>query len=1223
MILRILYIHSMMFHRRCWQRAAELLAEQSLMVTFTSQAGALPLLADEGFDLVVAELSVGQGGFAEIISICQEIPHRLGLSAEMESSFTTFDPETYSLFLDYTRAMSVENYGGALLQLVARAGFRVKTTALQEVFSTGIYHPESPQAFTGLDEYLAWHDGLEKGQGMLVGLLFYHGQLVEENLAEIDLLISCLEKEGLRPMAVFSPGVEEGDKPAWLNLMRQARPAAMINFMAGRLLQRRQDSSLLAELDIPVFQGLRSHSQTPDQWLADPVGLPPMTSVFSHNYPEMFGAARPTMVAGCEQDEVEGHSMRTFLPIQERIATLCRRIKTHIRLRQLANRDKRLTIVLHNNPCKGVEATVGMAVGLDSFQSLGRLLARLQGEGYDIGEAPTDGSEILTELLDRKALAEFRWTTVDEIVAGGGALTFMGRDEYGSWFDELDETVQTRVNDNWGEFPGQGMVWQEDGREVLVITGLQYGNIHIINQPKRGCYGAKCTGEVCRILHDPNLAPPHHWLATYRYIQENSDAVIHFGTEGALEYLPGKQSGLSGQCFPEVSLGDLPNFYLYVLDAIGEGLIAKRRGQAMLVDHLTPVFSPAQLDDELLRLDQLLSQHQQAEKSHQKRLEEEMAPLMARLDLEADDKGLGLARRQLAAMHKRLSPEGLHVLALRPGENREGRLLATMLRRAPNDLPGTAEIASWQNGEGSEHELAAANLLALLNDNSPAAEQKNLQRYCQKVRDGLDGCDQEIGALIHGLEGGYILPGLAGSPAAGQVDALPTGRNFFGKDINRLPTKTAWQVGSDLADSLLCRYLDEEDEFPESVGLSIWSSDAFKLDGELFCQILALMGIKPVWDSQGKTVDLEVIALDQLTLDYQHQSRLRPRIDVTMETSGIMRDMVPHFCELLDRAVVLAGSQDEPLERNFIRRHCREQIAEMKEKATEELSEAQMHRLATLRLFSSPPGTYGLGVGLALDASAWNEDKDLAEVYINWGGHAYGDGFQGQVAHDLFARQLSRLDVAYMKQAGEEYDILDCGCYAVSQGGMATATRALSGKKAKLYWHEAGTGSEISDTAEQLQRSAQTRLLNMRWIEEMKKHGYQGAMAVGSRVNNLFKWSATSHAVSKNIFDQVVSTYILNQENRTWLEQENPYALEEVTRRLLEASARELWQADADMLSAVQEAALAIEGDMEERMGEVTEEFQGSQVEVLAADDVDKWQLDYRLTDEYRTPNKE
>lgn len=310
---------------------------------------------------------------------------------------------------------------------------------------------------------------------------------------------------------------------------------------------------------------------------------------------------------------------------------------------------------------------------------------------------------------------------------------------------------------------------------------------------------------------------------------------------------------------------------------------------------------------------------------------------------------------------------------------------------------------------------------------------------------------------------------------------------------------------------------------------------------------------------------------------------------------------------------MLASSQEEPHDRNFIRKHSQEQISEMKNTAAEELSETQLHRLATLRLFSSPPGTYGVGVGLALDASAWNDDKDLAEVYISWGGHAYGEGLQGQVAHDLFARQLSRLDIAYMKQGSEEYDILDCGCYAVAQGSMAIATRALAGKNTKLYWHEAGTDNEISDTAEQLQRSAQTRLLNRAWIEEMKKHGYQCAMAVGSRVNNLFKWSVTSHAVSKSFFDQVVNTYILNAENRAWLKQENPYALEEVTRRLLEAASRKLWEADADMLNAVQETALAVEGDMEERMGEVNEEFQGSRVEVLASDDVDKWKMNFRI----------
>ena len=256
-------------------------------------------------------------------------------------------------------------------------------------------------------------------------------------------------------------------------------------------------------------------------------------------------------------------------------------------------------------------------------------------------------------------------------------------------------------------------------------------------------------------------------------------------------------------------------------------------------------------------------------------------------------------------------------------------------------------------------------------------EQRKLYSYCRQVADGLADCHLEIGQLLHGLDGGYIPAGMAGSLASGQIEALPTGRNFFSKDISRLPTKAAWQVGQTMAEAMLTRYLGEEACFPEQVGISIWSADAFKSDGELFCQILCLMGIRPGWDGPGKCTGIEIIPLEELKLNWQDKKITRPRVDVTIETSGIMRDMVPHFCDLLDQAVVLASGLEEPFDRNFIRKHTEEQMAELRTETAGDLSEAQIRRMATYRVFSSPPGTYGLGVGLALDASAWSRIKTL------------------------------------------------------------------------------------------------------------------------------------------------------------------------------------------------------------------------------------------------------
>ena len=1247
--MRILFIHSLMFHHRTWRRVVDRLKENGIDLQLSDQTAAAEVIgASEGnIDLLVADLAVGMPGYDGILSAGRSITHRMGVSPEMPADFNTFGPDMASEYKRYLSAVSADNFTNGMRFLAAHTGMDIYFDPPRQVLTTGIYHPDAPQVFVDASAYRRWFAGrVDDPHAPWIGLLFYYSQLVEENTADVDAVILGLEAHGLAPLCVFGIGAEEttgagSDGPLWLDLLQQAPGIeVLLSFMAGRLLKTGDQVDLLHGLDVPIIQLLRAHGQTPDQWREDPRGLPGMTTVYSLAQPETFGVVAPVMVAGSQPPRPGEpvHGWRTFVPIADRIHTLCHRVQRWVRLRHLANAEKRVTIVLHNNPCKGVEATVGMAVGLDTFESLALLLQRMAAAGYDVGPVPATGEEILEAILAKKAVAEFRWTTVEEIVAKGGDLYRMDREEYMSWFERLPEVARQRVLADWEDFPGQSMAYRDDGRDVLIITGIEYGKVRVMLQPKRGCYGPKCTGEVCRILHDPELAPPHHWLATYKFIGDNADVVIHFGTEGALEFLPGKQSGLGESCFPEISIGDLPNLYVYAMDVTGEGLTAKRRCQAVLVDHLTPVYRPAPLDEYFRRLSALLEEYAKAQAGGDSRrlatIGREMAPLMVDCGLvenvpegDALESLVGTARRQIARMRKSLMPEGLHRLATPPEQSGVAKMLATLLQTPPPGLPDMNVIAGWStDDESTVYDRAAALLEKLLSGGQvygPEEQIRILADFCNDVADRIAGCHVEIDRLLHGLAGGFIAPGLSGAPSSGKIEALPTGRNFFATDVTVLPTKAAWQIGRQMADSLLLKYFTEENRFPESVGVSIWSSDAFKSDGELLCQILYLMGARPVWDSQGRVHETEAIDLESLILTLPDGSQTaRPRVDVTIQTSSIMRDLVPNFCELLDCSVMLISGLDEPTDRNYIRKHTREQMNALRDRTDERLSDAQVRRMATVRVFSSAPGTYGLGVGLALDASAWQETKDLAEVYINWGGHAYtaddGDAlYYGIEARQVLADQLARIDVTYMKQGSTEYDVLDCGCYAVSQGGMAAAAAAVGGKPSKCYWGDSTfmEDTPIEDLADTIQRSARTKLLNSAWIAHMRTHGYQGAQSAASRVNNLFKWSATSGEVSKQLFDDVVRTYIMNEENRKWLREENPYALEEITRRLLEAASRDLWAAEEEMLAYVQSAALEIEGDMEEIMGDVDGEFQGSKVDVLTAENVEKWKLGWRIGD--------
>lgn len=1195
-------------------------------------------------DVLVTDMSSQTPALEDMMPAITKVPIRAALSPSIPAEFSTLSESELELLRAYFKVISMVNYTNGLKYLARFANPGIQPEPPKAVQTYGIYHPHAPNVFETHIEYLAWHTRHypELATTTPIGIICHYSQIAEENLADVNAVIESLTKEKLLPVCVFC----DSSTPArdslesmypWYNTFKSLpqKPGVILNMLSGRLLTQTEHTTILQELNVPVLHLIRNYLLTPEAWLEDSQGLSPLSLVHSLVQPEMFGVIEPTMIAASKSGYDAQTTFREFVPLTERIMFITKRIKRWLTLQQKPNREKKITIVLHNNPCKGVESTLGMAVGLDTFESLAGVLKAMKAEGYNVGNAPESGKAILDMILEKKAISEFRWTTVDEIVRKGGHLHLMDEAEYMAFFNTLDKTVQAKMIKDWEPFPGQGMVFEQEGKSFLVIVGVQFGNIKIMAQPKRGCYGAKCTGEVCRILHDPELAPPHHWLGTYHYIQKSSDAVIHFGTEGALEFLPGKRAALSERCFSEISIGDLPNLYPYIMDVPGEGVIAKRRGRAVIIDHLTPAYRPAEISKDLQKLERLVEEYERAneakELARKAALKTDMLPLLKKLKFldpaaqpdEIEEK-MALVSRQIDLVKRTLAPEGKHIFGRNPSPETTVQMLVTTLMHMQSDLPGIDELAQLApNLNQPPYDTTAWVISKLLYE--PDAETvmacqnnwPNLTEWCHTMADRLNQTDREIHQLLRGLNGEFIEPGLSGSLTRGKTQALPTGRNFFTTDIQALPTKTAWQVGKTMGDKLLQKYFNDEGKFPEQIGMSLWSTDAFKSDGEMLSQILYLMGAQPVWESNGRVKELQAIPLKALQIQMNGSRLARPRVDVTIETSGILRDMVPNFIHMLDKAVVMLNRLDEPEERNLIKKHTREQILELKQDAKSKLSDSEIQRLAMFRVFSSAPGTYGIGVGLALDASAWETDSDLAEAFINWGGYAYGrenENF-GKKACNLFASQLRKINISYMKQSSAEYDVLDCGCTASFQGGMAAATRALSGKGPKIYWGDSNVPgeAEILDFKDEIARSVRAKLLNERWLEHQKKHGFQGANEVAGKVNNLFKWSATSHEVEKWVFDSVAETYIQNKENLEWLLKANPYALEEITRRLLEAHARELWQAPEDLLQEIQEAALTIEGDMEEIMGEVKEEHQGGNIDILTAKDVDKWNYDWKI----------
>ncbi len=449
---------------------------------------------------------------------------------------------------------------------------------------------------------------------------------------------------------------------------------------------------------------------------------------------------------------------------------------------------------------------------------------------------------------------------------------------------------------------------------------------------------------------------------------------------------------------------------------------------------------------------------------------------------------------------------------------------------------------------------------------------------------------REIEALLNGLVGGYIPAGPSGLITRGRDDVLPTGRNFYSVDPHRIPTKSAFEVGKVLAEKVIEKYLREESRYPENIAIYWMCSDIMWADGEGMGQILYLMGVKPLWLPNGKVKGFEIIPLEELG---------RPRIDVTIRVSGITRDNFPMCIELVDEAVQSVATLNEPLEMNFVRKHTLERLTQ----------NGGDLRSATLRIFSSMPGTYLAGTQLAVYASAWKEEKDLAEVFLYWNGYAYGKGIWGESRHKEFSQQLKTVDITYNKVVSDEYDLFGCCSYFGTQGGLTVAAKYLSGREVKTYYGDTRNPDfvEVRDLADEIRRVVRTKLLNPKWIEGMKRHGYKGAGDISKRVGRVYGWEATTQAVDDWIFDEIARTFIMNEENREFFRENNPWALEETARRLIEAMERGLWNPAEDVKDALKFYYLEIEGWLEERTGDIRDGFQGGSIDIITADEIKAW----------------
>ncbi|MHB1599868.1 MAG: cobaltochelatase subunit CobN, partial [Acidimicrobiales bacterium] len=841
-----------------------------------------------------------------------------------------------------------------------------------------------------------------------------------------------------------------------------------------------------------------------------------------------------------------GTPVTAYRTVPDRVARVAGIAARLARLSRVPARERRIALVLSAYPTKA--SRIGNAVALDTPASVIVLLHALAEAGYDVERIPADGDALMAELaasytFDRESLAA---------VAHSATSRWAG-DDYVARFAGLPESLRRDMVQAWGDPPGS--VGVDDGD--LVFPGLDLGGVLVAVQPPRG-FGENPVA----VYHSPDLPPTHHYVAFYRFLDEiwGADAVVHVGKHGTLEWLPGKGVGLSSACGPDAALGDLPLVYPFVVNDPGEGTQAKRRGHAVIVDHLLPPMTRADTYDELARLETLLDEHARVAALDPDKLpairaqvwdllvEAEIHRDLGLVDVPAGDGFDDLVLHvdgYLCELKDAQIRGGLHVLGQPPVGDAEVDMVLAITRLAQGSIPSLRAGLAPDAGRVEVDELEAANRRRLYDLQAAgwryAGGDPTLSFVCGQLVPALRRAPDEVGNVLAALAGRHVPSGPSGAPTRGMAHVLPTGRNFYSVDPKAVPSPLAWEVGRKLADALIVRYQQEEGAMPSCVGLVVWGTSAMRTMGDDVAQALALVGVRPQWQVEsGRVTGLELISEEELG---------RPRVDVTLRISGFFRDAFPHVVHLLDDAFTLAGFDDDP------------------------------------RIFGSKPGAYGSGILALLESRNWRSDGDLAAVYEAWSGFTYGRRAMGAPAADAMRRRFAAIDVAVKNQDNREHDIFDSDDYLQDHGGMVATIRALTGTQPKAYFGDSADPMHprVRSLAEEAARVVRTRVVNPKWIAAMQRHGYKGAFEMAATVDYLFGYDATARVVEDWMYERVTKAYVADPTVRTFFAASNPWALRSIAERLLEAHQRGLWDASDEALGTLRAAMLEAEGWEESR----------------------------------------
>ena len=1032
-----------------------------------------------------------------------------------------------------------ENQLGLLKYALAAAGVAgLEVPTADPSLDFGYYYPatDGGRVFADWASFDAWRaaNGKVRAGAPRVAIGFYKSTYYTGDTATLDAVIAEVERQGANAIPLFGyPG-----GVAFEQLLLDENGAARADVGLGFLFRFSGPETAvpLGKLDFPVINLVTLYGRSEREWRESRTGLSMFEGTFQVAVPELGGLVAPTVVGSRERslDLTTGIAAVTNRPIAARVAMAVQRGLEYAALAAKPNADKRLALMYYNYPPG--KANIGASY-LNVAESLANMLARLSAEGYDVGAEDLTADRVLEDITTKAHnVGSYAPGELEAMVAAGNAVR-IDLATYRRWLGALAPALRDKILADWGA-PEDSDFMTVPGSQgpSIVVPVVQYGKVALLPQPARG-WGEDAE----QLYHAKDLAPHHQYLATYAWLREgfDADAVVHVGTHGTLEWLDGKDVGQNEEDASDALLGALPDIYVYNVDVVGEGLIARRRGLATLVDHMVPPFTAGGLYPELAELgervddyDQNLHKNPELAARFGEQVREQVVALGIAKDLSLDldapgsltDAIVHQVRDYVLALKGENIPYGLHAFGRVPDATARASTVAAIVGADRSLLPNDAEVL-------------AADVEARI------------------VTSGT----RELDSFARALRGGYVPVGGGGEPIR-NPDAYPTGKNFYGIDPDKVPKRASWELGVKLADEMLAAHVAEHGRYPEKVSFVIWGDETMRHEGVLEAQVFWLLGTRPVWNDRDKVVDVEVVPSRELK---------RPRVDIVIASAA--EGMFNNVTLLMDKAVQEVKALEEA--ENFVRRHYLATRAKLIEAG---YSEEDADRRAGVRIFDEPPGTFNLNTSRIAEASGtWDEDRGMGDDYLRKMGHGFGNGFWGEPMEDVFRLALSGTDKVVHSSSTMLYGALDNDDFYMYMGGLASAVRNLDGASPELVVTNTRDPGKptMSSIDEFIGKEFRSRYVNPTWIEGMKKEGYAGAGAMREFVEYLWGWDATvTETIDDAMWQETFAVYVQDKHGLDlpeFFDEESPFAYQDITARMIETVRKGYWQADEATLGTL------------------------------------------------------